>query len=287
MSVNEKQSVFDHIAEKNNFILKSRSRLTGGDINEVFLLTGNSSERFVVKLNSAEKFPGMFQAEKTGLEALAKPENIDVPKVFDIGEFEGWAYLLLEFKASAEPSGNFSEKFGKQLADLHRNTADSFGFAEDNYIGSLPQQNKSCSNAADFYISERLEPQFKMAKDRKYELGLKETFFRNVADIIPEEPPALIHGDLWNGNYLVNSSGHPCLIDPAVAYAPREMDIAMMKLFGGFDENIFYSYQEHFPLLPGFEKRTKLWQLYYLLVHLNLFGTGYKNSVTEIIKLYS
>lgn len=229
----------------------------------------------------------MFQAEKTGLEALAEPKNIDVPKVFDVGEFEDQAYILLEYKASAKPGGDFSEKFGEQLANLHKNTADSFGFTEDNYIGSLPQKNGSCSNAAEFYISERLEPQFKMAKDRKYELGLKDSFFRNISDIIPEEPPALIHGDLWNGNYLVNSSGHPCLIDPAVAYAPREMDISMMKLFGGFDNRIFGTYQEHFPLLRGFEERTKLWQLYYLLVHLNLFGTGYRNSVTDIIRRFS
>lgn len=287
MSVHEKQSVFDQIAEKNNFILKSRSRLTGGDINEVFLLSANSSEKFVVKLNSAEKFPRMFQAEKTGLETLAKPKNIDIPKVFDVGEFEDKAYLLLEFKSSAKPNRDFSEKFGEQLANLHKNTADSFGFTEDNYIGSLPQQNRSCSNAADFYISERLEPQLKTAKDSKYELGLKASFFRNIAEIIPEEPSALIHGDLWNGNYLINSSGYPCLIDPAAAYAPREMDIAMMKLFGGFDEKIFDSYQEHFPLLPGFEERTRLWQLYYLLVHLNLFGTGYINSVTKIIKVFN
>lgn len=287
MSVNDKNSIFDHLAESNSFIIKTHSRLTGGDINEVFLLTTNTSEKFVVKLNSADTFPGMFQAEKTGLESLAKPEIIDVPKVYDVGEFKGQAYLLLEYKSSASPSPDFSELFGEQLSGLHRITSDSFGFIGDNYIGSLPQQNGNRLNAADFYISERLEPQLRMARDRNYDLELKESFFKNISGIIPDEPPALIHGDLWNGNYLVNSSGNPCLIDPAVAYAPREMDIAMMKLFGGFDNRIFNSYQQHFPLLPGFEERTELWQLYYLLVHLNLFGTGYQKSVTDIINRYS
>ena len=109
----------------------------------------------------------------------------------------------------------------------------------------------------------------------------------NISAIIPDEKPALIHGDLWGGNYLVNGNGDPCLIDPATAFAPREMDLSMMQLFGGFDKELFNSYKKEFPLESGFEERIPLWQLYYLLVHLNLFGAGYKSQVTSIIKQFS
>ncbi|WP_245545607.1 fructosamine kinase family protein [Gillisia limnaea] len=279
--------IFDQLAEKNNFQINDFARLTGGDINDVFLIKTLSSEEFVVKLNSSHKFPGMFTAEKMGLEILKRSGNIDIPIVFDVGEFEGKTYLLLEYKVSAKPTEYFWDLFGKQLARLHKNTASKFGLANDNYIGSLPQQNNFCTTPADFYISERLEPQLKLARDKNYNLEITKNFFKNISEIIPQEPPSLIHGDLWNGNYLVNSSGHPCLIDPAMAYAPREMDLAMMKLFGGFDQQIFQSYQQEFPLLNGFEERIPLWQLYYLLVHLNLFGVGYKSAVRDIIRQFS
>ncbi|MFO7720494.1 MAG: fructosamine kinase family protein [Gillisia sp.] len=288
MNANEDlKPIFDRLAEKNNFQIDTVTRLPGGSINGVFLITTLSSEKFVVKLNSSHKFPGMFPAEKTGLEILQNAGNIAIPKVFDVGEFKSKAYLLLEYKASVKPAENFWELFGKQLAQLHKNTASKFGLANDNYIGSLPQQNNFCATPAEFYISQRLEPQLKLARDKKYDLDISENFFRNISEIIPREPPSLIHGDLWNGNYLVNSYGHPCLIDPAVAYAPREMDLGMMKLFGGFDQKVFEAYHREFPLSNGFEERIPLWQLYYLLVHLNLFGASYKSAVTGIIKRFS
>lgn len=278
-------SVLRQIAAENSFTLKGFSSLTGGDINNVFLLN-TSTEKLVAKLNDAEKFPGMFEAEKLGLESLAKPGVIDVPKVFVTGKVENTAYILLEYKATAAKSPGFASVFGEQLAALHQQSAEKFGFPEDNYIGSLPQQNHSAASASEFYISQRLEPQLKLARDG-YNLRAKVSFFKNISGLIPNEPPALIHGDLWNGNYLVNSKGLPCLIDPATAFAPREMDLSMMKLFGGFVPEIFHTYNEISPLSPGFEERISLWQLYYLLVHLNLFGAGYKNSVTKILKSFS
>lgn len=284
MSVAE---LLNQIAEQNNFGIKTYSRLTGGDINDVFLLTSKEGKKSVVKLNDADKYPGMFEAEKTGLEHLARPGVIDIPEVFDVGKISDTAYLLLDYKESAPKASDFTENFGKQLAAIHKTTSEEFGFPEDNYIGSLPQYNKSSTSAVDFYINQRLEPQLKIAKDRGYSLQINGDFFKNISEIIPKEPPALIHGDLWNGNYLVNENGFPCLIDPATAYAPREMDLAMMKLFGGFDPEIFRAYEEDFPLVSGFEERIPIWQLYYLLVHLNLFGSGYRDSVTSILRSYS
>lgn len=278
--------VLHKIAEESKLKNPKLSRLTGGDINDVFLITSEEKKQ-VVKINNASKFPGMFAAEKAGLEALQKPKVIDVPNVLGIGEIDNTAYLLLEFRESAIKNTDFWETFGKQIAALHKTTAKEFGFHQDNYIGSLPQQNNRTASAADFYISERLEPQLKLAKDKGYNLGVEKSFFKNISAIIPDEKPALIHGDLWGGNYLINAEGEPCLIDPATAFAPREMDLAMMKLFGGFDKQLFEVYNQEFTLESGFEERIPLWQLYYLLVHLNLFGAGYKSQVTSIIRQFS
>ena len=274
------------IAKENNLKSPKFSRLTGGDINDVFLINAEGKKQ-VVKINNAEKFPGMFAAEKAGLEALQQPNVIDVPSVLGLGKIGNTAYLLLEYKESTAKSSTFWTDFGKQMAALHKTTSKEFGFHQDNYIGSLPQQNNKSTSAADFYISERLEPQLKQAKDKGYELGVTNSFFRNISAIIPDEKPSLIHGDLWGGNYVVNAEGNPCLIDPATAFAPREMDLAMMKLFGGFDNQLFEVYNQEFPLEPGFIERIPLWQLYYLLVHLNLFGVGYKAQVTSILKQFS
>jgi fructosamine-3-kinase len=200
---------------------------------------------------------------------------------------QGKSYLILRYIETANKIPEFWEVFGEQMAALHKTTSSKFGFKTDNYIGSLPQYNKNYSSAAEFYISQRLGPQLEIAKNAGYDLKNTGSFLKNCSEVIPDEPPALVHGDLWGGNFIVNSRGLPCLIDPAVAFAPREMDLAMMKLFGGFDAQLFKHYNSHFPLEPGFEERVPLWQLYYLLVHLNIFGLGYKNSVENIIRQYT
>lgn len=279
-------NLLEKIGLEVNFEIKNSSALSGGDINEVYLLENVLGEKRVVKINLAGKFPGMFAAEKTGLEALCRARCFDIPKAGQPGKIGDLAYLVLEYKQPAAKASNFNELFGQNLACLHKNSAAKFGFKQDNYIGSLRQFNKARSSAADFYISQRLLPQLKLAVRKGFDIMPDQSFFRNLLNIVPNEPPALIHGDLWNGNYLVNANGEPCLIDPTTAYAPREMDLAMMKLFGGFDEEIFEVYDAEFPLQPGFEERLKLWQLYYLLVHLNLFGSGYLSQVQQILKAY-
>ncbi|MGY5850014.1 fructosamine kinase family protein [Salegentibacter sp. F14] len=279
--------LLDQIAAQNNFRLKDYAPLTGGDINEVYLLSTIRKKKLVVKINDADRYPRMFEAEKSGLEHLKKPGVIDVPQVLDTGRIENIAYLLLEYKEPAPKAQDFPRIFGEQLAALHQTSSNAFGFSEDNYIGSLPQFNNTSNSADDFYISQRLEPQIRLAKEQGYSLKLTKNFYKNISALIPKERPALIHGDLWNGNFLINKKGLPCLIDPATAYAPREMDLAMMQLFGGFEQEVFSAYNERFPVAPRQEERLPLWQLYYLLVHLNLFGNSYLVSVSHIIKKYS
>ena len=254
--------VIKQAAEENRFSVKNFQPLTGGDINDVFLITTDSSEKLVIKINDSNKYPGMFTAEKAGLEELRNAEVIDVPESLFTGEVQDQSYLILRYIEAGNKTSGFWKVFGEQMAALHKTTSVSFGFETDNYIGSLPQYNKGYDSAAEFYISQRLEPQLEMAKNAGYNLGNTSAFLKKVSELIPDEPPALVHGDLWGGNFIVNSQGLPCLIDPAVAYAPREMDLSMMKLFGGFDAQLFKSYDSHFPLQPDFEERVPLWQLY-------------------------
>lgn len=275
------------IARENSFEIANIGSLAGGDINEVLLVTTTSGDKVVIKLNDAHQFPGMFEAEDLGLTALAKSNIFTIPKVIRTGITRQRAYIMLEFIPQSAPVKHYGESFGRKLATLHRHSSSRFGFEKDNYIGSLPQHNNWCAKAAEFYITQRLEPQLKLAKNRGFDLGNTRALIKTCEQLIPEDPPSLIHGDLWNGNQFPDASGLPCLIDPAVAYAPREMDLAMMKLFGGFDAVVFQTYLEVFPLQEDHAQRTRLWQLYYLLVHLNIFGHGYHHQVVNIIKSYS
>jgi fructosamine-3-kinase len=260
--------------------------LFGGDINTVVLFEC-ASEKIVAKINSEAAYPGMFSSERQGLELLEQTNTFHIPKVIGQGIIEDDSYLLLEYIPSAARKNDFWTDFGDNLARLHKHSQDSFGLDIDNYIGSLPQPNSWAETAAEFYITQRLEPQFKMARDSGRLTFETNGFYKNVSEIIPDEPPALIHGDLWNGNYMVDDKGEPVLIDPAVAYSIREMDLGMMQLFGGFPEEVFSAYNEVYPLVSGWRERTSLWQLYYLLVHLNLFGSGYLGQVRSAIAKYS
>lgn len=230
----------------------------------------------------------MFEAEVKGLRLLKSTQTFCIPEVINEGETENQSYLLMEYIAEGQKQTVFWVTFGFQLAQLHQTTSPQFGLDHNNYIGSLPQKNDgNHTHAADFYLEKRLLPQLDLAATKGFSFQNLNSFYYNIQQEIPEEPPALIHGDLWNGNYLTDENGNPCLIDPAVCFASREMDLAMMQLFGGFPERVFESYHHAFPLQPGWKTRTDLWQLYYLLVHLNLFGSGYYNSVNTILKKYS
>lgn len=266
--------------------IKKKTPLAGGDINQVFLLE-TPMRKLVLKLNSISDFPKMFEAEAIGLQELEKANIFRVPNVIQNGHYENSAFLLLEYIQSGKPVKNFWTIFGTQLALLHQNSTPFFGFESDNYIGNLPQYNTNCDSAVDFYITQRLHPQFTLASQKGFSFRNLDVFYNNIEKEIPKEGSSLIHGDLWNGNYIVDSDGNPCLIDPAVAYAPREMDIAMMYLFGGFDLQLFQTYNDIFPLQPNWKKRIPLWQLYYLLVHLNIFGSSYYDRVQQILKVYT
>ncbi|MHA7056145.1 fructosamine kinase family protein [Aquimarina sp. M1] len=275
-----------HIENRFSEKITTLTPLSGGDINEVFILELNT-RKLVVKLNSATSFPVMFEAEVKGLQELRKATIFTIPKVLHYGKYEEDSFLLLEYIETGKQTSTFWTVFGQKLADLHKISSPYFGFESDNYIGSLPQYNMKHTVASEFYISQRLQPQFKMAVEKGFAFKNLDMFYATIETEIPKEISSLIHGDLWNGNFMVDAKGAPCLLDPAVAYAPREMDIAMMHLFGGFDQELFASYNEIFPLIDGWKPRLEIWQLYYLLVHLNLFGDSYLPKIQFIIRKYS
>lgn len=280
------KEVLNRIAEDQNIELSKSTRLTGGDINDVFKLATADGD-YAVKINDAAKFPHMFQREAEALDKMRATNSFRIPRVQGRGEVNGRSYLLLEFLSSGKKQTNFWPDFGEKLAKMHGQTADYFGLDHDNYIAELPQYNKSqLIDAAEFYITYRLEPQFKIARDKGFSFPQLDGFFKNLMNEIPREKPALIHGDLWGGNYMTGPQGSPVLIDPALAYAPREMDIGMMNLFGGFPAEVFDCYSSRFPLEDNWQNRLDIWQLYYLLVHLNLFGEMYHGSVQRIHQAY-
>jgi fructosamine-3-kinase len=257
----------------------------GGDINTSFRLDTNRGT-FFIKLNDAALFPGMFEKEAHGLDELRKTATVYVPEVIMTGQVEDTAFLVLEFISPDERKGPaFWEKFGRQLAELHRHTNRYYGFYEDNYNGSLIQINTPDDSWVNFFIEKRLKYQLKIALNKGYfDTDTVENFerlFENLHDIIPDELPHLLHGDLWSGNFLSNPDKGPVLIDPAVYYGNREMDLAMTQLFGGFDDIFYASYHEAYPLHPGWQTRFMIYQLYPLLVHANLFGGSYIHSVTK------
>ncbi|WP_109435498.1 fructosamine kinase family protein [Aquimarina sp. AU119] len=259
--------------------------LSGGDINDVYLLI-TKTQKCVVKRNTASKFPGMFEAEAYGLKILKNSNTFTVPEILDFGRHDDNGFLILSYIETAQPIPNFWEVFGRKLAALHQCDMSYFGLEQHNYIGNLPQYNSKCNSAAEFYISQRLQPQFKLAIKKGYIFSGLDKFYQTIESEIPNEQPSLIHGDLWSGNYIIDKNGSPCLIDPAIAYAPREMDIGMMHLFGGFNANLFETYNEVFPLVDHWNNRLPIWQLYYLLVHLNVFGSSYYKGIQKILSRY-
>jgi len=284
-----KSSIEEILSRKFNQTVEihSVSSVSGGSINETLKLTTNIG-KFFVKKNSASLYPEMFEKEAKGLNILAATDAIAVPNVVALGKADNTAFLVLDFIESGRKQIDFWDYFAKKLAALHKNSSSYFGLDHNNYIGSLFQSNRKHDNWIDFYRSERLEIQVQLARDHgrmgKDVVDAFERFYQKLPEIFPVEPPALLHGDLWGGNYMVNKNGNAVIIDPAVYYGHREMDLGMSQLFGGFDSQFYAAYHHHYPLESGWQQRMDYCNLYPLMVHVNLFGGGYLGSVKSILK---
>ena len=238
--------------------------------------------------------PGVFAAEAAGLAALAAVGEIRVPEVLAHGGGEGSRgaeYLLLEHIETSAPGPGFFERFGRAFARFHsRGRGERFGFAADNVLGATPQPNPWSDDWVSFFRDHRLGHQLRLARRRGLsdaELdGAGDRLLERLEELLgdPEEEPCLLHGDLWGGNYLVDTDGAPVLIDPAVYYGRREADLAMTRLFGGFGPDFYRAYDEEWPLAPGSEVRLAVYELYHLLNHLNLFGRSYRGRVMTTLR---
>ena len=261
----------------------------GGDINAACKLT-SGLETYFIKYNDAFKYPAMFMVEAMGLNLLKKANELYIPEVIGYGETEKDAFLILEYINQGVNVNEFWHDFGHRLAQLHTHTSESFGLDNDNYIGSLHQSNNKHKIWSSFFIEERLLPQIKLARNkgeiRKLTVDRFENFFKYIEELFPKENPSLVHGDLWSGNYMVVPDGTAALIDPAVYYGHREMDIAMTQLFGGFPKEFYEGYNESYPMETNWRKRMDYCNLYPLMVHVNLFGGGYLHSVENIINKF-
>ena len=278
------KGIVDFLSSSLNSKILNVSPISGGCINECYKLTTNS-ESYFIKLN--RKF-NPFVEEQKGLDILRATRTFFIPKVLLIGKYEDYSFLLMEYIESENQTSNFWNDFGKKLAALHKISNESFGFDHNNYIGSLQQINTWHANSIEFFINCRLIPQLELLNDINDNQFFKsfDALFNILNEILPEGKPSLLHGDLWSGNYMVGKNGNPAIVDPAVYYGFREADIAMSKLFGGFANQFYDTYNETFPLEINWQSRVQVWNLYPLLVHANLFGSSYLNQVKSIIKNY-
>ena len=249
----------------------------GGSINETYQVYTRSNKRWFCKFNDATRFPGLFVKEASGLSLLHRQGGMRVPEVIACRSVGDRQLLVLEWIEQGAQSPDFWKLFGEQLARLHQVTGSSFGLEENNYMGALPQDNTPATAWLEFFVRRRLEPQIRLAADHGLLNPAAIRHFERLYQALPiifgePEPPSLLHGDLWNGNFLCDNNGHPVLIDPAVYYGHRSMDLAMTTLFGGFEPAFYESYAYHYPLPPNYREQWEICNLYPLLIHLNIFG---------------
>lgn len=266
----------------------------GGSINQTQILTLSNDENVFLKTNSHPP-PNFFSAEAKGLELLRQAQDGPrIPKPLGMEPGTNPHFLLLEYVEDSAPSNGFHLRFAEALAQMHRVTQESHGLDHDNYIGSTAQKNTPEKNGLIFFREHRLRFQQELArKAGKLPSQIDKRLDRlcdkldSLLDISGEKP-ALVHGDLWSGNYFqAHRNIEPCIFDPAVYYGFRESDLAMTELFGRLPDSFYQAYHEAFPLNPGYEERRDLYNLYHLLNHLNLFGSSYLSSVESIVNRFT
>lgn len=272
--------------------IRSEQPVGGGCIANATRIETSSGPYFLKW--SREEAACTFPPEAAGLEALRSADSplvIPEPICATDSDDGGPGILLMEWIEAGEKSPHFWEEFGRGLARLHRHVSDRYGFDQDNFIGRLPQRNTWSSYWIDFYVSERLEPQVRMAQTHeRWNPSWAASFTRFVRaldDLLPQNPePSILHGDLWSGNFLVAANGNAALVDPAAYFGHREADLGMTRLFGGYNPEFYDAYLEAWPLESGYAERFEIYNLYHLLNHLNHFGAGYAGSVDAILRKF-
>jgi fructosamine-3-kinase len=269
-------------ATQRSFTLAESIPVGGGSINQAYRLDGTDGARYFLKLNDAQHL-AMFVAEAQGLDAIAATKTVRVPHTIAHGSVSGHSYLVLEYLALG-PRGD-ARLLGVQLAALHQCTAERFGFALDNFIGTTPQPNTWTNDWVAFWREQRLGFQLRLAAQNGYG-GRLQSLGERLLEALPAffstytPQPSLLHGDLWGGNHGYLADGMPVLFDPAVYYGDREADLAMTELFGGFSADFYAAY----PPDAGYGTRRDLYNLYHILNHANLFGGAYLQQAEQMMQ---
>jgi fructosamine-3-kinase len=267
------------------FKFATTAAVAGGCINRTFALHGQNGRRFFVKLNTPGHQP-LFAAEAAGLNAIAATRTVRVPAVVCAGNTGTESFLVLEWLALNGRAG--SAHLGEQLARLHRHSTAQFGFAENNFIGTTPQDNHWHNNWINFWREQRLGYQLQLAASRGDTQLL--TAGEKLLEVLPlffagyTPAVSLLHGDLWGGNHGFLADGTPVIFDPAAYYGDRECDLAMTELFGGFDAAFYAAYRAAWPPDPGHRVRKTLYNLYHILNHAHLFGGGYARQAENMMQ---
>lgn len=282
--------VLPHHAKEDSISIQE---VRGGDIGRSYYVEANDREYFVKYRTDLSSL--VFQREAEGLALLRESGALAVPETYYAGEIPGkdGGIIVLEWIRSGPSRETTEEALGRGVAELHRRKSPSghFGLRNDNYIGLLPQPNGWCETWREFYLERRLLPMIKLAEERGRLPAERRRRLMRIADSLERwipagSEPSLLHGDLWHGNWLASDDGKPYLIDPAVFYGEREYEMAFTELFGGFSSRFYAAYEEVFPLSPDYGERRPLYQLYYLLVHLIMFGESYGSAVDRVLFRY-
>ncbi|ALX49222.1 fructosamine kinase family protein [Lentibacillus amyloliquefaciens] len=269
--------------------VKSVKRAAGGSINKSYFVETDNRKYFIkYHPDAPDRF---FELEAKGLALIRETNSIAVPEVYTYSDESNNACLVMEWVEGAA-SADTDWKLGERIAAMHQTFGEKHGFEDDTFIGTLPQTNGLFSSWLDYYRDRRLLFQLQLGIDRGRVTGKRrdrmETLLDNLDKWIPgDADPSYLHGDLWGGNWLSGPGGEPYVIDPSFLYGDRHFELAFTEVFGGYSSDFYRAYQEHFPLSPDYEDIKPLYQLYYLLVHLNMFGEAYGRSVDTILKRYA
>jgi fructosamine-3-kinase len=275
------------VAEATGTPVAGGARVGGGDINEAYRLELADGTRLFVKTRE-DPPPLEYRSEAAALAWLAEPGALRVPAVVAAGE----RFLALEWVEEGRLDEAGEDALGLGLAAVHDAGAPAFGAERPLNIGPIHLSNEATGDWPTFYAERRLRPLVRLAVETGALSSGGAAAVERVCERLPDlagppEPPARLHGDLWSGNVLADTEGRPWLIDPAAYGGHREVDLAMLRLFGPPGPRVLPAYLEAHPLAAGHEDRIELWQLFPLLVHAVLFGGGYGASVERAARRYA